>query len=325
MFQTKFAEGHAAEATILKIVESRGWELMGTEGLGEYGQVQLDGQVETELDVGVALIRCHPDGVATRTKAEAGEADPFQVGAVCGVEVKALAESTYEKWKVDGLDVISSYKWQAAIEMISLGKAVGLPFLPLVYAVGVKGDDGKVLADRVYLKFYSEPPVSMGQLVTRAAKIVQNARRLDEDGTEPECEQACYPCGFYTYTETACGIAYAESQAKKSGEGVRKYDGPEAKKLQTACLSWTRANEQEKKAKERKAEAGAVIAELTGGTCKVGRYKVVNSFADKGNVKWKGVAEALADKATPGEWEKLQEANRGAAAHTVAVEMLEEA
>jgi hypothetical protein len=52
---------------------------------------------------------------------------------------------------------------------------------------------------------------------------------------------------------------------------------------------------------------------------------VVNSYAGQGQVKWKGVGEALADKATPGEWEKLQEANRGAAAHTVAVEMLEEA
>jgi hypothetical protein len=298
---------------------------MGTEGLGEYGQVQLDGQVETELDVGVALIRCHPDGVATRVKAEAGEADPFQVGAVAAMEVKAISEGEYKKWVKLGLDLRATYKWQAAIEMISLGKAVGLPFLPLVYAVGVKGDDGKVLADRVYLKFYSEPPVSMGQLVTRAAKIVQNARRLDEDGTEPECEQACYPCGFYTYTETACGIAYAESQAKKSGEGVRKYDGPEAKKLKVVALDWLSADAAVKKATEKRDQAKEELAQLTGGTCLVGKYKVVNEVAEQGLVSWKGVAECFAEKATPEEWGKAQEDNRGKPRHTVRVEMLEEA
>lgn len=295
--QKKFDEGHAAESTILQIIHKRyGWKLLDEDHLSYWGDIGDDGQVEIDLPVGRHAVRVHPDGIAVRVDGDYPSTPAWaKLGELAVVEVKALAESTYQRWLSDGLDVVASYKTQVAVEMLATG-------LPCVYGVGVKDDDGKVLADRVYVRYYTEPPVARREIMAKVLRIVAGARAMDEGAPAPECQAVQWPCPFYELAGTLCGRKRDKAKVDPIAED----------QIKLAAGRWWTAKVSEEKAKARREAAGRELLELVDASCEVGRYKITRSNGRKGNVGWKDLACRLRGDLADDEWSAMQEEFRGA-------------
>lgn len=315
--QEKFDQGNEAEAKVFDLLERRyGWKMLGPDRLSYWGPVQSDGQIKTELHVGKHRVRCHPDAVLVRVDRE-GQGDEStpdwaKLGALAVGEGKAFSESTYKKWKVEGLDVIAPYKIQVAVEMLTTG-------LPCVYVVGVKGEDGKVLADRCYVKYYTDPPVSRVEIAKKVMRIV-NAAKDHEAGRPmmPCVEGGQYPCAFYRMSDTACGVGGKARATVDDDETAAK------------IAHWARfylTGETIKKSGEHKmAEAKARLLELVHESTDTGPYRISYSSGGNGKVSWKAVASELRGELgiDEADWMKVLDEHTGEpGAPSVTVKMME--
>lgn len=283
---TKFDEGKAAEPVILKILQAKyGWEPIADWQKERHGPLAEDGQVMVQLPVGPAVVCAHPDDIMVRTKAEPGEDEPWQVGHVAVVEVKALSESMFKQWEAAGPQFMGSYEWQLAVQMHATG-------LPGLHVVGVKGDDGKVLADRVYVHHQLRPTKSFGDIAIRALGVLRDAdaieageRRLDD----VDCEK-CWPCGFWTRAGNAC--------AKREADEL---DHETETRACSIALAYTQAREREAKAKGEAEEMRNAMVELLGKTARTvraGGFEVCVTVPEKGSVSWQRVAKDFMPEGT---------------------------
>lgn len=313
----KYREGVAAEPIILGIMEERwGWKPQTGDVLKSFGEVDETGQLLLELEVGKHRVRCHPDGVAVKLDRprDGDEAAPewATVGAYAVVEIKALAASTYEKFKADGWG-LPQYKWQVAIEMLTTG-------LPALVIVGVKDKDGGI--EDVHVKYVTEPPVSRVDVMKRVLAVVKAAGNAEMGLGVGDCETKRFPCPHYR-NGGLCG----ESAAKVDDDDLAKREGgAEARRL-----AWKAANARKEmdKWRGREADYKAQLIEYLDTTSlptgRYGPYKVAVSTPKTGRVSWKEVAVELRGDLADDEWKLVQDEARGAVpAPSVTVKEIED-
>lgn len=126
-------------------------------------------------------LRASLDGVAQVYASVEGKGLPTGTRAVA--EVKAFAESTYTKWLRHGLEAFPYYEVQVSVQAHATG-------LPVLFVVGIKDGDGVV--QDIVTDYYPTPPISLGKLKARVAKL----NRLIEQGSlDFACpEPKMYPC-----------------------------------------------------------------------------------------------------------------------------------
>lgn len=213
------AEGVTAEPIILGAVKRRGWNLLeGMElnrGVGKHatGHVDDTGQLCLDLDVGVGVVRCHPDGVGVAYKA--AKTDPWSTGELRVVEAKALANPPKTEPWLKGY----GYDWQISVEMAATG-------LRGLYAVGAK-EEGVVTEDDVALHVVDKAPYNFLQIKQRVKKLVDRIEEaIGEGRVTTDCNKADFPCPFYRWhdgqeihaREEAVALEFdtdAEANAKK--------------------------------------------------------------------------------------------------------------
>ncbi|GIV04087.1 MAG: hypothetical protein KatS3mg015_2917 [Fimbriimonadales bacterium] len=167
----KFAEGVRAEPVILDLL---------TEHLRKIDDDADCFDFQQEIEIPVlpnVIIRGHIDAKARlheRTKL---------------IEVKALAESTYERLMsaIDNgefADAFPQYAYQLSCYMQAL-KLEGL------LVVGIKDENGDVA--RIDLRDFAEPPVPL----RRIKKRIVDLERMAEDMSMPACSVDLFPCQFY--------------------------------------------------------------------------------------------------------------------------------
>ncbi len=272
----RYAEGHEYEATVLQRGLGVDWlEVTSTDNLALFGKVVVDpatnrNQVETEIAWGNKVVRCHPDGVVTR----GSTLEQF----VC--EVKFLGPDMFREARDDFdafLTAHPSYKWQAAIEMLSTG-------LPLLYVVGEK-DIVEVEGERV-LRGVGEvlttevttPPFNLVDVKMRIAEVEGWVAR----GEMPACPlPLMYPCAYWADHQVD-EKPVIDDDVLKEWIGVWRL----AKKASDTA------------AKDLEFARGAVMEQmhelhLTSGVCD-GVNLTVTPASEKGNVSWASAYKALA-------------------------------
>lgn len=209
---------HFEQPVIQRFREEYGFTVVDDLSLEQYGELQWNGQIETELPVGTEkVVRCHPDGIVQCYRSnEALRRLGIEVGDRYVLEVKAFSESMYASYKSKGLMGFPFYSWQFAVEMITTG-------LPGAYVVGVKTEDQQGI-QFIDVKFYDTPPHSKLDVVKRVMAIDRGAQEADAGEGMPNadrCEWAQWPCGHWS-THLSEGV-----WAGKTGSGEAVDDAGE--------------------------------------------------------------------------------------------------
>jgi hypothetical protein len=221
-----FAQGNTNEPIILGKLKAKGWKPLDRSVVEASTGATFDesGQLCTELKVGTkALIRCHPDEVMQCFKTtEESRLAGAEVGQRRVVEAKALAKS----WTFDTY-YREKCAWQTSVEVATTG-------LPLLFVVGWKDDETKIVEDIEYI--IPEAPVfSKGQIIARVMGLVRKIEAIEAgEGKLPECDYAQWPCGFYQLHNTETGV-HAKKEIADADEVLAKAD---AIKLRALMVNW---------------------------------------------------------------------------------------
>jgi len=226
VMQEAWAQGNTNEPIILDKLKPKGWkrvDRMKVEGITG-GTFDESGQLCTELKVGKkAVIRCHPDEVMSCFKTtEESRLAGAEIGQMRVVEAKALAKS----WKFDTY-YREKCAWQTSVEVATTG-------LPLLFVVGWKDDETKIVDDIEYI--IPEAPVfSKGQIIARVMRLVRMIEAIEAgEGKLPECDYAMWPCGFWQLHNTETGV-HAKKEVPEADEALPKGD---AIKLRALMTNW---------------------------------------------------------------------------------------
>lgn len=276
MMLKRFQEGNDWEERVLLAgLEAAGFtRTVDLDYLEPYGRV-VEGagglQVETELAWSNKVVRCHPDGIATKRNG----LEKFVV------EVKFLGEQMYRDITRDG-KWPASYEWQKAVEMLSTG-------LPLLYIIGekvvtegAKGERvvelGEVWTEEVTL---ADVPFSLVDVKMRVAEVEGYVAR----GELPQCPVPfMYPCPYW-----------AEHEEKEGPEEI----------TDEALIAWVDVYERAKKAKDQadkdveftKKAIAEQMAELHLDSGRCAGYDIaVVADQERGNVSWASWAKAVKKK-----------------------------
>jgi len=219
-----YAQGNTNEPIILDKLKAHGWkqtDMMVVEGITG-GTYDDSGQLCVELKVGTkAVVRCHPDTVVECFKT------PVDSDVVLGerrvVEAKALAKS----WTFDRF-YREKAAWQTSVEVATTG-------LPLLFVVGWKDPETKIVTDDVEYIVPDKPIYTKGQIIARVMKLVRTIEAIEAGtGELPECDYAMYPCGFYALHNTESGV-HAKAETPKADEVLTK---SAAIKLRATLALW---------------------------------------------------------------------------------------
>lgn len=271
----RYQEGHDFEALILTRyglglaghrrgpVHARNWRMM-------------DGQYEIEFPVGDhTVIRGHLDGIYTVVNARGD--DHRLIG-----EAKFLGPDMYAKYLRDGITAFPYYEMQLSIYMHALR-------LPAAFIVGQKvihEVDGQreVTLGEVTYDLIHEPPIALGQIKARVARLVS----LIESGREVECNTRAFPCPYYAVEGTLCNGSDANKHDKNSNPEISTVEGEDAAELLAAVEMYQRGAEQAKAGEKLKKEWGPRVTALVerlsrkGGQVRVGRVPQANTCSADG-------------------------------------------
>lgn len=221
-----FKQGNTNEPIILGKLKAKGWKPLDAGIIEAYGfDRDASGQLCTELKVGTkALIRCHPDEVMQCFKTtEESRLAGAEVGQRRVVEAKALAKS----WTFDRF-YREKAAWQTSVEVATTG-------LPLLFVVGWKDPETKIVTDDVEYIVPDKPIYSKGQIIARVMKLVRAIEAIEAGtGELPECDYAMYPCGFYALHNLESGV-HAKAETPKADEVLTK---SAAIKLRATLALW---------------------------------------------------------------------------------------
>lgn len=269
----KFDQGNRAEPIILKrFTDETGWKLLDPHDATSYkdlgGMVcreAHDNQFTLEIPVGSkVLIRCHLDGIGYCYADQVGEDGGSRVGETRVVEVKAFAQSTWDKYVRQGIMAFPYYSTQLAIQMYGTG-------LGAVFIVALKDEDGE-LTDQWKIDYFDEPPVNMGAIKAKVAKVEGYVAR----GEMPGCDWNQYPCQYYFLHDEP-----EVSEPTELGSGV------ESDMFDTACQEYVKGQALEKEGKALKKKFGDIIkkwfddAGKKGEKVETGRYRVTDVVMHK--------------------------------------------
>lgn len=309
----RFEEGNVAEPVMLGWLNSPsgGWKVWDENDLevfvGQHnGRMQYleddgDGKAQAEFDIPVGskgLIRVHPDGIGTcfLLTPEAKKNHPgLETGVQAVLEAKAFGPDFYKKFKREGIDGFSYYKYQVSVEMAATG-------MPCVFIVGQKDEDGIIKPDKIEWELITEPPIPLPKLKVRVMKAIAAI----EAGEIPPCDQKMYPCGFWRDhdTESETSVWFKEPVSMLTADNS-KVDVVQVDKWATV---YDEVLEAEKKLKVTKAEAVKELCKLfdeagaRGATVNCGGLTVEDYIGEaKGRVDYKrlfkdkGITEEEAD------------------------------
>jgi hypothetical protein len=182
----KFEEGNTAEPILidrfLSYHPGKWWMLdpNNPQAYEDYPYVKHvnvhDDQFTCQIPVGLtAVIRGHMDGIATNHDNE-----------LFVVECKAFAASYWDKYMKQGIEAFPYYATQLSLYMHATG-------LPGMFVMGHKNADGIMNDDcEVHVDRFDTPPISLGAIKTRVAKI----ENIAKTGELPMCDQNQYPCQY---------------------------------------------------------------------------------------------------------------------------------
>lgn len=259
----KFAEGVKAEPIILdRFAKETGWKLLDPHDPGSYANLgpmvsrnPHDDQFLLEIPVGSkVIIRCHLDGIGYCYM----DRSNGRMGQTRVVEVKAFGKTYWDKYLKQGIMAFPYYSAQLSIQMYGTG-------LPGIFVVAQKDADGE-LTGEWNIDYYDEPPVSMGSIKAKIAKVESHVAR----GALPDCDFNQYPCQFY-YLHDDGG---EPAPVTEIGEGVM------SDMFDTACEGYLRGQALEKEGKALKKANGDIIKQWfddekkKGEKVESGRYEV---------------------------------------------------
>lgn len=187
---------------------SHGWKFLTPRALETrygWGTVKANGQIELDLKVPGGVVRVHPDGVASCWKIEGATPEkmatlPYGMGDLRVVECKILVEGSRP---FDN----PNYLWQFSIEMAATG-------LKGIYVIAWKDRETKELNGKIDVAYYADPPMTLGQIKARAARLAKMIRQAEEGGGLPACDRKMFPCGFFADHDTETGIWAKEELPK---------------------------------------------------------------------------------------------------------------
>lgn len=182
----RFEAGNRNEPVILEKLYDpamgRPWRSMG------------GAQLEVELPVGQGIVvRGHLDDIAMRVGA-LNDTVTTQVGEHRIIEAKKFGPAYWEKWQTQGLKGFPEYEFQLSIYMHSTG-------MKALFVIGLSEPDPEYPDDRakdivrnIVVHEVDEPPVSMGKIKLKVARI--EAQYATGDRFD-ECDVRMYPCPWY--------------------------------------------------------------------------------------------------------------------------------
>lgn len=279
MMQERFDEGHDWEERVLLAGLGVDYtRVVDRDHLAMYGTVVEDVaglQVETAVEWGNKVVRCHPDAIAI----QGSTLQPHVV------EVKFLGEQMFAEAKRDFDAFLTNhptYRWQAAVEMLSTG-------LPLLYIVGQKvvrereGVDREVELGEVLTVEYGALGVGLPGLKDVKARVLEVEGYVAR-GEMPACPVPfMYPCPYWADHEATDKVVI-DNEALAAWVDV-----------------WREADKAVKKAAEDMEFAKKALAEqmaelgYTSGRCDGVDIAVVGE-AEKGNVSWAKAYKALSQQ-----------------------------
>ena len=272
MMQERFDEGTAWEERVLlaglgvdftRTVEQDHLALHG-----EVVQSEAGLQIETELAWSNKVIRCHPDGIATKSTT----LEKYVV------EVKFLGEQMFNDITMRGVWP-ANYQWQKAVEMLSTG-------LPLLYIIGKKvvtedADGNRVVElGEVWTEEVLESPFSLAEVKMRVLEIEGYVAR----GEMPACPvPLMYPCPYWADHEPGAG---ADARVESDDEVLKAW-----------IDVWRRAKEESDKAVEAVDFARKAVleqmAELKLESARCDGVDLTVIRPTQGNVSWAKAYKAL--------------------------------
>lgn len=164
-----FREGDMYEPIVLNRLKQMGWVLDTSEAQSEANLVLMED----------LIVRSHPDGIGyqqlspdhhcdRRCAVSHNRLSGALIGGLYIVEVKALADSTFDSAVRHGVGSIFDYDWQASVQMHTRD-------LPLVWVCLNKDDIKKRgLSEseaRLYIEYCEAPPISLSDIRAKALAI----------------------------------------------------------------------------------------------------------------------------------------------------------
>lgn len=298
--QDAYDQGNDNEDTILEMLQQRTpftlldlGDLVGYGyQMGEYDedrQVDYSRQVRVEAKVlpGV-IVRAHLDGIAMlRVIPEGWTREQDTTDKRFIVEVKALGDTLWERWKKVGINIIPSYPWQVSAQMKGAG-------LPCVFVVGHKNKEGRVF--EIDYRIIDEPPVKWMEVIKKIGKVEKGD--VDDGCPLP----LMYPCPYYPLHDP-------DAVAGGSRELVVLDDTNTTQTERTLLISLGEEYERHKAAeahhKDLKSKAAANVAKwfddhhMKGGVVKAGYWQITDIVQNKdGAIDFAKLFQMLPDKIT---------------------------
>lgn len=174
-----FQEGHNWEDRILARYED------------EYACEVMSRQREVELDLGVVhgarvIVRGHIDGLSV----------DHDNGDVILIDAKKLRESSWAKFRTQGIEMIRNYPWQMSVYWHALmAEGLGLDGWALIGGM-LEGEGDEARLVDVELAEGYDAPLSLAAIRKRVARV---EKWLAEgyDTREVPCDKGTYPCPFF--------------------------------------------------------------------------------------------------------------------------------
>lgn len=160
-------------------------------------------QIQVSVPIGSnVIVQGHMDELAYFWLA----GDPRQ-GEIRGVEAKFFGPSFWNIFKRKGLAGFPKYQWQVSVLMRGAGQVLGLPYLPFLFVVGEKDDNGKLVG--ISIEQVDEPPIKWAQVIGKVMGIEKRVL----DNNPPDCDKPLmYPCPFYPYHDEESGLEVDETK-----------------------------------------------------------------------------------------------------------------
>lgn len=216
-----FARGNELEPIVIDRLRKLGWKFDPQEA-----------QAEGNLRVGAnRVVRFHPDGVAV----------PATFNDKRLVEVKSAAHSQFEKGRRHGIEALfPEYPWQLSVMMHGLG-------LPAVWVLVDKE------TDELHMQWVDTPPVSLGEIVTRAKEVYEGSLGDDIVLTDRPCERPDqFPCRFI----------HLRPEPEREVREMEAITTEDLDAFETAAMLYAASRETEAQAKKDKEECRKALLEI---------------------------------------------------------------
>lgn len=215
--QARFDDGHLHEGAVRQKMLDAGIQV-------------VDDQSEIIVPITPRLLIVgHHDGIVSNLgdwSAIAPDLGPVPNLAV--LEIKSMAQSSFEKWQLHGFDAFPNYATQIALYMEALS-------MPAVYAVKNKN------SGQMAWRLLDELPADLAAIKRKIVGVEQAVR----DNVMPDCGPVDWPCPFF----------YLHDEEVRTGPAKDQIEVRDDPALDALAVNYTKAKGEESRAKAAKDRA----------------------------------------------------------------------